>query len=62
MVIKIEENSFLFYFQMQNSRNSVSQKFLESENRRAKDLEFLIDSHIEQLKLGTEKMIKKNKR
>ncbi|KAJ8310259.1 hypothetical protein KUTeg_012124 [Tegillarca granosa] len=48
--------------EVQNSRNSVSQKFLESENRRAKDLEFLIDSHIEQLKLGTEKMIKKNKR
>ncbi|OWF49680.1 centrosomal protein of 63 kDa-like isoform X2 [Mizuhopecten yessoensis] len=43
-------------------RNSVSQKFLEAENKRAKELEFLIDSHIEDLKHGTDKIVKKYNR
>ena len=42
-----------------NVRNSVAEKFLQAENQRAKELEKLIDSHIEQLRIGTEKTLKK---
>ncbi|XP_056005210.1 centrosomal protein of 63 kDa-like isoform X3 [Ostrea edulis] len=42
-----------------NSRNSVSERFLAAENQRARELERLIDSHIEQLKIGTEATLRK---
>ncbi|XP_078312377.1 centrosomal protein of 63 kDa-like isoform X7 [Crassostrea virginica] len=42
-----------------HSRNSVSERFLAAENQRARELERLIDSHIEQLKIGTEATLRK---
>ncbi|XP_064638400.1 centrosomal protein of 63 kDa-like [Lineus longissimus] len=42
-----------------SSRASVSTRFLQEEQERAKELEKLIDSHIEELKQETEKTIKK---
>lgn len=46
-------------FQDSHSRNSVSERFLAAENQRARELERLIDSHIEQLKIGTEATLRK---
>lgn len=48
-----------YIFQDSQSRNSVSERFLAAENQRARELERLIDSHIEQLKIGTEATLRK---
>lgn len=48
-----------YIFQDSHSRNSVSERFLAAENQRARELERLIDSHIEQLKIGTEATLRK---
>lgn len=41
-------------------RDTVAQRFLAAENQRARELELLIDSHIETLKKGTENTIKRH--
>lgn len=48
-----------YIFQDSHSRNSVSERFLAAENQKARELERLIDSHIEQLKIGTEATLRK---
>lgn len=45
--------------QGQQSDASFSEKFLAEENVRARELEKLIDSHIENLKLDTDAVLQK---
>lgn len=58
---KIVSVQFSFFFVFQASpRDTVAQRFLAAENQRARELELLIDSHIETLKKGTENTIKRH--
>lgn len=59
-IIILLSAEIIVYISQFNPGESVAQKFLAAENQRARELEKLIDSHIESLRKGTEATIKRH--